>query len=290
MMVMMTLLKCVLNLLFFIPLVALAQIRTVVYALPHAYQDPVDNYYVQLLTAALSYSPDQFKLQPATEYISQSRALREISQGSNVVDVSWSMTSTEREQFLTPIRIPLNRGLLGWRLLLTKTAAPINIEAQNNKLLLVQGYDWPDTQILKANEFRVHGADDFNAMFTMVEKGRADAMPRAVIEIEQELATVAHKLHIAPNVMLYYPTAQYFFVGPNDQPLAQAIEYGLRQMLADGSFEQLFQAQYGQTLQRLLAAPRQVLMLKNPLLPAATPLSDSQLWQALPEHFTPITP
>uniref|UniRef100_UPI0040475F35 hypothetical protein n=1 Tax=Rheinheimera sp. TaxID=1869214 RepID=UPI0040475F35 len=273
-----------------LPALAQAQIRTVVYALPNAHQNPVENYYVQLLTQALGYSPEQFQLQPAAEFISQSRALRELSQGSGVIDICWSMTSIEREQFLTPIRIPLNRGLLGWRLLLTQTAQPLQLNAKNNSLLLVQGHDWPDTQILKANEFRVHAADDFYAMFTMVEKGRADAMPRAVIEIEQELATVAKQLHIAPNIMLYYPTAQYFFVSPDDQQLAKAIEYGLRQMLADGSFEQLFQAQYGQTLQRLLASPRQVLILKNPLLPPATPFSDSQLWQTLPEHFTPITP
>ncbi|MDX5406585.1 MAG: transporter substrate-binding domain-containing protein [Chromatiaceae bacterium] len=279
-----------LYLIIILPTLALAQIRTVVYALPNAHQNPVENYYVQLLTQALGYSSEQFQLQPATEFISQSRALRELSQDSGVVDICWSMTSIEREQFLTPIRIPLNRGLLGWRLLLTQTAQPLQLDAKNNRLLLVQGHDWPDTQILKANEFRVHAADDFYAMFTMVEKGRADAMPRAVIEIEQELATVAKQLHIAPNIMLYYPTAQYFFVSPDDQQLAQAIEYGLRQMLADGSFEQLFQAQYGQSLQRLLASPRQVLILKNPLLPAATPLSDSQLWQTLPEHFTPITP
>ena len=283
------LLKYILHLLIFLPMLAVAQVRTVVYALPNAHQNPIENYYVQLLTNALSYSPDHFQLQPAAEFISQSRALREISQGSGIVDVCWSMTSIEREQFLTPIRIPLNRGLLGWRLLLTRSAEPLKLGAKNNKLLLVQGHDWPDTQILKANEFRVHAADDFYAMFTMVEKNRADAMPRAVIEIEQELATVAKQLHIAPNIMLYYPTAQYFFVGHNDQQLANAIEYGLRQMLADGSFEQLFQAQYGQTLQRLLASPRQVLMLKNPLLPAATPLSDSQLWQTLPAHFTLIT-
>ncbi|MEO3678525.1 transporter substrate-binding domain-containing protein [Rheinheimera fenheensis] len=284
------LLRSVLYLIILLPTLALAQIRTVVYALPNAHQNPVENYYVQLLTQALGYSSEQFQLQPAAEFISQSRALRELSQDSGVIDVSWSMTSIEREQFLTPIRIPLNRGLLGWRLLLTQTAQPLQLDAKNNRLLLVQGHDWPDTQILKANEFRVHAADDFYAMFTMVEKGRADAMPRAVIEIEQELATVAKQLHITPNIMLYYPTAQYFFVSPDDQQLAQAIEYGLRQMLADGSFEQLFQAQYGQTLQRLLASPRQVLILKNPLLPAATPLSDSLLWQALPEHFTQITP
>jgi len=113
-------------------------------------------------------------------------------------------------------------------------------------------------------------------------------LPRAVIEIEQELATVAKKLHVAPDIMLFYPTAQYFFVAHDDQELAAAIEYGLDQMLIDGSFDAMFQQQYGSTLQWLTATPRQVFMLKNPLLPAQTPLQNPLLWHPLPEHFSHV--
>ena len=266
-----------------------AKPRIIVHALPNVHDDPVENYYVKLLSKALSYSGDKFQLQPATEFITQSRALREIGQRSGMVDVFWSMTSVEREQFLTPVRFPLSKGLLGWRLLLANSAIPLHLTERNKtNLLLVQGHDWPDAQILKANGFRVHAADDYVSMFNMVEKGRADAMPRSIIEIEQELGNVAKELKIVPNIMLYYPTAQYFFVAHDDHELAQAIEYGLGQMLIDGSFEYLFQQQYGTTLKKLTATQRHVFMLKNPLLPPETPLQNSLLWHPLPAHFIQV--
>ena len=266
-----------------------AQPRVIIHALPNIHDDPIANYYVKVLRQALSYSGDKYQLQPASEFINQSRALREIGQHSGMVDVFWSMTSVEREQFLTPVRFPLSKGLLGWRLLLAKSNAPLRLTERNKThFLLVQGHDWPDTQILKANGFRVHAADDYVSMFNMVEKGRADAMPRSIIEIEQELGNVAKELKIVPNIMLYYPTAQYFFVAHDDHELAQAIEYGLGQMLIDGSFEYLFQQQYGTTLKKLTATQRHVFMLKNPLLPPETPLQNSLLWHPLPAHFIQV--
>lgn len=250
----------------------------------------MQDYHVLLLQKALSYSATPYTLLPAKETMAQSRVLREISQQTGIVDVYWSMTSAEREKQLRPVRVPLNRGLLGWRLLLVKEDKPFLLTRRNRQnTLFVQGHDWPDSEILKANGIRIHTTNDYHAMFTMVEKGRVDALPRSVIEITQEKQDIAAKLFIAPDIMLYYPTAEYFFVSNEDSTLAAAIEHGLHEMIKDGSFNTLFAQQYGAIIKELKQQKRQVLKLHNPSVPVATPLDKPEYWQPLPPQFEAIS-
>ncbi len=258
---------------------------TVKYALPNNNLDPIANYHVRLLSAALEHSDKEFVLKPVAEHLVQSRALREINH-SGTVDVYWSMTTTERENTLRPIRIPIDKGLLGWRLLLVKAENTPVISLDNIfRLRLAQGHDWPDTEILQQAGFKVETSSDFNSLFSMIQKGRADALPRSVIEVDQELKDVAAGLSIAPGVMLYYPTAQYFFVAEHNEELAFYLEQGLRRIISNGVFDRLYYQEFGQILERLQHEQRLVIFLKNPTLPVDTALEQSELWQALPEHY-----
>lgn len=255
------------------------------YALPNNNLDPVANYHVRLLSAALAHSDKTFVLKPVAEHLVQSRALREINH-SGTVDVYWSMTTTEREQTLRPVRIPIDKGLLGWRLLLVKPESTPVISLDNIfRLRLAQGHDWPDTEILQQAGFKVETSSDFNSLFSMVQKGRADALPRSVIEIDHELKNIAAGLSIAPGVMLYYPTAQYFFVAEDNEELAFYLEQGLRRIISNGVFDRLYYQEFGPILERLQHEQRLVIFLKNPTLPANTALDKPELWQALPEHY-----
>ncbi|MBU2113416.1 MAG: transporter substrate-binding domain-containing protein [Gammaproteobacteria bacterium] len=276
-------------LLLAIQLLAAVNARTVIFALPYDNRDVMQDYHVQLLQKALSYSTTPYILQPAKETMAQSRVLREISLQTGIVDVFWSMTSVEREKMLKPIRVPLSRGLLGWRLLLVnEDVAFLSTQRNKQNTLFVQGHDWPDSQILKANGYKVLTANDYHSLFTMVEKGRVNALPRSVIEIDDEHKNIAKKLFIAPDLMLYYPTAEYFFVSNNDTKLAAAIEHGLAEMYKDGSFNALFEQQYGAILKQLAQQKRKVLKLHNPLLPTATPLDKPEYWQPLPSNFEQV--
>lgn len=269
--------------------IAAANTRTVIFALPYDNRYVMQDYHVQLLQKALSYSTTPYILQPAKETMAQSRVLREISLQTGIVDVFWSMTSVEREKMLKPVRVPLSRGLLGWRLLLVNENAPfLSTPRTKQNTLFVQGHDWPDSQILKVNGYKIHTANDYHSLFTMVEKGRVNALPRSVIEIADEHKNIAAKLFIAPDLMLYYPTAEYFFVPNSDTKLAAAIEHGLAEMYKDGSFNALFEQQYGAILKQLAQQKRKVLKLHNPLLPTATPLDKPEYWQQLPSHFEQI--
>lgn len=234
-----------------------------------------------LLTRALEVTGGQVELVPAPADMVQSRVLREIGQGN--IDVYWSMTSKEREQQLLPVRIPLDKGLNGYRILFISPQLDSADDLSRfsahrlKRLKLVQGHDWPDTQLLRQNGFEVLTSQHPAQLFEMLEKGRVDAFPRSVIEVfrEQQLHP---NLRIEPNVVLVYPTAVYFFVRKDNEALAKRLETGLRLLMQSGEFDRLFWQRYGESITQAKLSERRQIRLLNPDLPTRTPLNDSSLW------------
>ncbi len=93
--------------------------HTLVYPRAEADADRRDDYPVQLLALALAKAGRHDKLEPHALFMLQARSIRELEQGRGL-DVIWTMTSIEREADLLAIHIPIDRGLLGWRLLLVR--------------------------------------------------------------------------------------------------------------------------------------------------------------------------
>lgn len=242
-----------------------------------------EHYPVRLLRMALARSGQDYRLQPSTVMMRQNRALAELKAG-RVIDIVWTMASQQRERDLLPIRIPLDMGLIGWRLLLIRARdaaryAAIRRASELQALDALQGHDWPDTEILRANHYRVQTASDYAGMFKMLQSGRVDYFPRAVFEVWNEAAAFADQgLVVAPGLALHYPSAFYFFVNQANTALAGALQRGLEQMLADGSYARLFQEYYGDMLARSALDQRRVFELRNSLLSPATPLARRDLW------------
>lgn len=242
-----------------------------------------EHYPVRLLRMALERSGRQYLLQSTPLMMRQSRALLELQSG-RILDVMWTMTSREREQDLLPIRIPLDRGLIGWRLLLIRKSdmarfAAIRKAAELRAMTALQGHDWPDTDILRDNGFKVQTASDYAGMFGMLATDRVDYFPRATFEIWDEAkAHAREELVVAPGLALYYPSAFYYFVNKRNVGLAADIERGMELMLADGSYDKLFQEYFGAMIERAALGKRRVFNLRNPLLPEATPLARREFW------------
>lgn len=243
---------------------------------------PLDQYPVRLLEMALARADGSYAVRPAAFMMSQGRSLLELRQNQHI-DVMWTMTSTRREAELLPVRIPIYKGLIGWRLLLIhrKDAARFNAVTdvgQLKQLLALQGHDWPDREIMEANGFRVHGSSDYAGMFKMLESGRVDYFPRSLVEIWNEADAVADKgLVVDAGIALRYRSASYFFVNKQNVRLAADIRSGLEKMIADGSFDRLFMQYHGPLIRRANLGARRIFDLDNPLLPAETPERKS-LW------------
>lgn len=244
--------------------------------------DATQHYPLDLLTAAFAKVGVDVQLQRASTGMVQQRSLKAIAAAQNV-DVFWSMTSIEREQQLLPVRIPIDKGLYGWRLLLLARDRPLPLPRLHDlrslqQLTLLQGHDWPDTTILQKNELKVLTSSHYTSLFSMLSKHRGDAFPRAVLEIWQEQTRQPQLFQVESDVVLHYPTALYFFFNKNQQQLAQQLEAGLNAMISSGEFELLFQHYFAESLARSCLGRRHILKLHNPLLPVETPLSRAELW------------
>jgi hypothetical protein len=250
---------------------------------PQGQGDQSEHYPVRLLRMALAFAGQPHVIEPTTHKMGQTRALVELQNG-RAIDVLWTMSSRQREAELLPVRIPLDMGLIGWRLLLIRKAdvarfAAIRRVEELRALTALQGHDWPDTDILRANQFKVQTASDYAGMFGMLATERIDYFPRATFEIWDEAKLHAREgLVVAPGLALYYPSAFYYFVNKGNVKLAADIERGMQQMLADGSYDKLFDEYFGAMIERAALAKRRVFDLRNPLLPDATPLARRELW------------
>lgn len=256
--------------------------KTIVYARPIQDGDSSQLYQVRLLAAALNKMGIRHQLVASEVPMVQGRSLRTVAE-KHGIDVFWSVTTTEREQLLTPVRFPIDKGLYGWRILLlspqqSQSAAPLLHLRDLKKLLLTQGHDWPDAEILRFNKLKVVPSNQYSSMFEMVASSRVDAFPRSVLEIWREQSEARLQLPVESSLVLHHPTALYYFFSHEQQELAHQVEQGLELMLQSGEFEAMFMQEFGNAIARSKLAERHVIQLRNPLLPAATPLDRTELW------------
>lgn len=235
------------------------------------------------LQLALDKVGSPLRIVPSRHPMEQQRALLSLEQGE-AVDVVWTMTSVERERHLLPVRIPLDKGLYGWRIALLRAdraelLGGVRTLDDLRSLRAGQGHDWPDTEILRSQGLPVEVSSSYESLFLMLEARRFDYFPRAVLEAQDELRhNQARPLVADSHLALHYPTALYFFFSPRDPQLADTVRQGLELALADGSFERVFQQYHRADLRRARLGQRRIIELDNPLLPAQTPLRRRELW------------
>ena len=256
------------------------QLLYVTYPRSESGSDERTDYPLAVLRIALEHSGRPFRLQPSSTQMQQSRSLRELAAGN--LDVVWSVATAEREAGLRAVPFPIDRGLIGWRVLLVRRGdgARFTAIASASELARVngaQGHDWPDLAVLLHNGLRVMPSPTYEGLFSMLARGHVDYVARSISEAGAELGRHADlPLEIGPHLLLYYPSALYFFVQPRNQDLAAAIGSGLESSLRDGSLGARFDAQYSSCLAAL--GRRRVIRLDNPDLPPDAPVSRRELW------------
>ncbi|WP_166422027.1 hypothetical protein [Paraglaciecola sp. 20A4] len=259
---------------------------TILYPKPLSIKDHRPLYPLRLLQLALSKLDKPYALKPSKVQMTQGRALRMVGT-QKAADVVWTMSTEEREQNYIPVRIPIYKGLIGWRLFLIHATQQSKFDhvtglTELQHLTAGQGHDWPDNYILSDSGIDVMTSSSYERLFDMSDNERFDFFPRSIIEIWNELdAWPEYNLAVEKTILLRYPTAMYFFVSKDNQALADDIERGLKIAIKDGSFEQMFLKHNEWFIQRGGLNGRKVIDLPNPLIPSKTPLSDSSLWYQL---------
>ena len=268
--------------------------ETLVVRLPgrESADDPRLAYFDELLDLALGKtepSDGPYRIEKSRlAMLTHGRGSEFLKRGGRI-DVIYTMTSIEREREFLPVRIPLLKGLLGHRIFIIRKQdearfAAIGKLEELRKFKAGQGHRWPDVEILEANGIAVEVGRSYGGLFEMLERGRFDFFPRGVTEAHGEAALHADQgLVVEQTLMLVYPTAMYFFVNRENTSLAGRIERGLRQALADGSFDRVFDKHNASLLERARMHTRRVFHLQNPILPAETPLGEANLWYHVPD-------
>tara|TARA_R110000772_G_scaffold41665_3_gene96964 strand:+ start:8905 stop:9786 length:882 start_codon:yes stop_codon:yes gene_type:complete len=256
----------------------------ITYPRPMSDSDKRSIYPVKLLALALEQTGVQYSLMPSERIMLQNKALKRLMD-SRDVNVVWSVTDKQREQQLLPIRIPIYKGLIGWRLLLIRDDMPARFKYVQKlehliKLIPVQGRDWPDTKVLQANGFNVTVDNAYGNLFNLLRRAQGDFFPRSLVEVWDEIDNPAYNsdLMVEKEIAIRYPAAMYFFVNKKSRPLANLLEKGIEKAIADGSFEQLFVHTFQAKLDRANMPNRHVFELENSFLPTATPLERKELW------------
>ncbi len=263
---------------------AVAAVWVITYPQSTVENDERVAYPLSLLELALSKTGVRYQIKPSSSPIRQQRAVKRLEENLEI-NLMWTMTDIQREEDLLPVRIPINKGLSGWRLLLVRNDNPLykaSIESfeQLLKYKPVQGISWPDTKIMQNSGFNVVTARDYIESRELLLIGAADFFPRAITEIYSELKKEGQSsgLRIKPNVAIRYPSATYFFVNKRNKTLAKLLETGLMRAVEDGSFDEHFEAFYANRIKSLEESDLVYFELDNQLLPPDTPINDQCFW------------
>lgn len=255
-----------------------------------------DNDYVSKLLRLIleaSKAPDEvIDLQVNKIYdlqLSHSRRVAEFAklQGNLVM---WTVTDKERESFLRPVRVPIFKGMFGYRALVIRREdsakfAAIKSQKDLSALMAGQGDQWPDTQVLRNNGLPVVTGSQQDKLYKMLAAKRFDYFPRSLVELASEQAVIEqYELMVVPDLLLVYPNPLYFFVNKSNTELAQRLERGWEIIIDNGAYDRLLfsEERVKLALQYIKRPPRFILNLQTPELPELTPVNNPRYWMQAP--------
>lgn len=255
----------------------------VTYPRPESTSDSRGSYPAALLALCATKIANGFTPKPSEFHTQQGRSIRLLARQEGI-DVLWTVTNEERERLLLPVRIPIDRGLIGWRLLLinkhnTELFTAISKKETLAQMRAGQGHDWPDTAVLRANHFNVVTSTTYEGLFHMLARGHIHYFPRSLSEIWPESALRADRgISVQPTLIIHYPAALYYFVNRSNTKLANTLTSCLEIATEDGSLRNLFYDYYRESIDKSDLLNRTVIELTNPLFPKDTPSLPDNYW------------
>lgn len=244
-------------------------------------------YMIKLLTLILEHTTENYgayELEPNQMPMTPERMIKDVVEGK--LDVIQFPISERANAELLPIRIPMRKGLLGWRVLLIRSedqAQFAQVKTLDDLRQLKAGYgeQWADLPVLQANVGDVVTSNQYDALFVMLAGKRFDYLHRGLHEPWAELEARKEELpnlRVEETILLHYPIGNYLYVSKENPQLAERLETGFRAAIADGSFEQLFQAEYGEIIRKVNIKQRTLIEFTNPILPQGMLPDDPSLW------------
>ena len=223
-----------------------------------------------------------------SELMTEQRQAFELKNATGKLTVMYLSTTPDFEKTLIPIRIPVDRNLGGYCVFLIrkdeqKRFGNIRSLSDLRRFSYGLGLGWIDVGILRASRFKVITGSSYEGLFEMLTHHRFDVFLRGAVEVLDEYdqrKEALPDLHIEENLILYYPLPMYFWFPrtAEGRRLAARAEEGMRMMLADGTYDAIFDKYQRHKIERLRLKDRKIFRIANPNVGPETPFRDKRLW------------
>jgi len=224
----------------------------------------------------------------ASERMTEQRQAFELKNATGKLTVMYLSTTPDFEKTLIPVRIPVDRNLGGYSVfLIRRDQLPrfANIKTLDDlrRFRWGVGLGWIDVDILRHSGFTVVTGSSYEGLFEMLSNRRFDVFLRASVEVLDEYdqrKAALPDLFIEPSLILYYPLPMYFWFPrtAEGRRLAMRAEEGMRMMIADGTYDRIFDKYQRWKIERLHLKERRVFCIDNPNVGPETPFADKRLW------------
>ena len=270
---------------------AQAKVMTYIHHRPESPRDVRYEYQWEILRTALEKTTPKwgpYALVTASEVMTEQRQAFELKHATGKLTVMYLGTTPEFEKKLVAVHIPVDKNLGGYSVFLIRDGEQSRFAAARSlddlrRFTFGLGLGWVDVGILKASHFNVVTGSSYDGLFDMLVQRRFDVFLRATVEVLDEVAQHRDKvkgLAIEDTILFYYPLPMYFWFPrtPEGKRLAARAEEGMRMMIADGTYDRIFDRYQRPKIERLHLTTRRMFTIPNPFLGPETPLSDKRLW------------
>src|SRR4051794_22455718 len=276
-------------LLVFFAAASRAQAMTYIYHAPESSLDVRYLYHWEILRTALERTTPKwgpYRMVPS-EAMTERRQAYELKSATGKLTVMYLSTTPDFEQHLIPIRIPVDKNLGGYCVFLIRRDDQQRFAAVRSiddlrRFTYGLGLGWVDVDILRADGLRVVTGSSYDGLFEMLVNKRFDVFLRAATEVLDEYGQRKGSLPltIEDSIILYYPLPMYFWFPKTAEGrrLAARAEEGMRMMIADGTYDRIFDKYQRRKIETLRLGRRRLFAIANPFVGPETPFNDKRLW------------
>lgn len=267
-----------------------AGVMTYIHNAPESDKDVRYVFHWTILKTALERTKEKwgaYQVQPSPP-MTEARQTFELQHATGRLTIMYLSPTPVLEKTLIPIRIPVDKNLSGYFVFLIRKENQARLDAIKGLEDLRQldvglGHGWVDVPIMQSQGFKVVTGSSYDGLFEMLIARRFTIFPRSGVEIIGEYEQHRQQmpeLQIEEHLLLYYPLPMYFWFAqtPEGKRLADRAEAGMRIMIADGTYDRIFDDFFRKNIERLRLNQRKMFALENPNLGPETPFSDKKLW------------
>jgi hypothetical protein len=228
-----------------------------------------------------------YVLKPSSIGFNTTNAMIEALTNGDKLDILWAAASNKTSEKLLPVPFPIDRGLLGMRILLIDGARQNEFSQVKNlndlkKFIALQGLGWADVDVLRKAGLTVRTGSAKN-LYKMTVGGRGDHFARGAFEaFNEQVREVGNVpgLAVEKTILLQYESSNTFYVKKSNPKLRDDILRGLEIAWKDGSFNALFfdDPDVKTALSKGDFKNRTLIKINNPNFPADLSKADARYW------------